>query len=244
MAKLRRKGEQIVAVGPQDRAAERRAPSPGSPDAGSIRGPSIKEVVHVHRFVSILFDRGQFICEAGSATLGAMSGDRTGSVITRFAPSPSGYLHLGHAYAAFVRGGAGARGRWRRSCCASRISTPGAAGPNSRRRSRRIWLGSGSTWPTPVRRQTDHMDGLFPSHRPSRGEPACLSVLLHTQDRSPPRSPEARRRRRALPGHRTQGRAVGSVADERRARDGGGGRLCASPEDGRRPRRRRRWTRV
>ena len=43
-------------------------------------------------------------------------------------------------------------------CCASRISTPRAAGRNTRRRSMKIWRGSDLHWESPVRRQSEHWD--------------------------------------------------------------------------------------
>jgi glutamyl-Q tRNA(Asp) synthetase len=72
-------------------------------------------------------------------------------VLTRFAPSPTGYLHLGHAYAAEQAFSKGA--------CLLRIEDI----DNTRSRSELVdaiyedlaWLGF--TWPTPVRVQRDHM---------------------------------------------------------------------------------------
>ena len=65
-------------------------------------------------------------------------------IVTRFAPSPTGRLHLGHAYSAAL-GHAGARRSGGHSCCGSRISTRPAAAPNSSPGSRRICAGSGSS---------------------------------------------------------------------------------------------------
>ncbi len=83
-----------------------------------------------------------------------MSGDRT--VVTRFAPSPSGYLHLGHAYAALF---AAARAREAGGTFLLRIEDIDAGRCRSEFETAieedLAWLGL--TWPTPVRRQTDHM---------------------------------------------------------------------------------------
>ena len=63
--------------------------------------------------------------------------------VFRFAPSPNGYLHLGHALSAFINADMRARGPAGGCCCGSRISTPRAAVRNSRARSTRISPGSG-----------------------------------------------------------------------------------------------------
>jgi len=77
------------------------------------------------------------------------------TVITRFAPSPTGYLHLGHAHAALFVARAAAGGRF-----LLRIEDI-----DSTRCQRKFeaalsedlaWLGL--TWETPVRRQSEHMD--------------------------------------------------------------------------------------
>lgn len=78
-------------------------------------------------------------------------------VVTRFAPSPSGALHLGHAYAAFVAHDLAAQAR---GTFLVRIEDI------DRSRCRReheealfedlAWLGL--SWATPVRRQSEHLD--------------------------------------------------------------------------------------
>ena len=50
--------------------------------------------------------------------------------VTRFAPSPTGYLHLGHAYSALF-GYEAARYSGGRSCCALRTSIDSAVGRSS-----------------------------------------------------------------------------------------------------------------
>ena len=82
---------------------------------------------------------------------------RKSEFITRFAPSPTGYLHLGHAYAAYVAFGAAQAAR---GVCLLRIEDI----DQSRRRPAfedaifedLRWLGL--DWPSPVRRQSDHFD--------------------------------------------------------------------------------------
>jgi glutamyl-Q tRNA(Asp) synthetase len=72
-------------------------------------------------------------------------------MLTRFAPSPTGYLHLGHAYAA--------EQAFSKGPCLLRIEDI----DNTRSRAALVdaiyedlaWLGF--TWPTPVRAQRDHM---------------------------------------------------------------------------------------
>ena len=69
------------------------------------------------------------------------------AIISRFAPAPTGFLHLGHVVnAVYVWGETRARSA-AACCCGSRITIGSGAGANSRRRSSRISRGSGS-WPT------------------------------------------------------------------------------------------------
>ena len=138
--------------------------------------------------------------------------------VFRFAPSPNGYLHLGHAYSALLNFDLARQARRTDSCCASRISTPRDAGRNSRRRSMKTSPGSAS-WETPVRRQSEHFAGyreaveklsaqglIYPSFE-SRAEIARLVAQRETGAAMAARS----RRRAALSG-------CGEVACRGRAR--------------------------
>ena len=80
-----------------------------------------------------------------------------GSVITRFAPSPSGYLHLGHAFAAFF---AAARAREAGGEFLVRIEDidTGRCRPEFEAAIAEDLAWLGLDWPTPVRRQSDHLD--------------------------------------------------------------------------------------
>lgn len=74
---------------------------------------------------------------------------------TRFAPSPTGLLHLGHAYAALV---AWENARHRNGTCLLRIEDTDQTRSRSAYEAQITedlnWLGL--TWPTPVLRQSDH----------------------------------------------------------------------------------------
>jgi glutamyl-Q tRNA(Asp) synthetase len=75
------------------------------------------------------------------------------ATVTRFAPSPTGYLHLGHAYSALYAARAGDRFILRiedidRGRCRPEYEAGILADL--------AWLGL--TWETPVRRQSDHVD--------------------------------------------------------------------------------------
>ena len=86
-------------------------------------------------------------------TLSAMS-----TPVFRFAPSPNGYLHLGHALSALLNFDM-ARAAGGRLAAAHRghRRDPLPAGIRSRR-SMRTWPGSASAWEQPVRRQSEHFD--------------------------------------------------------------------------------------
>lgn len=78
--------------------------------------------------------------------------------VTRFAPSPTGYLHLGHAYSALFAAGLGDAKNGGRFLL--RIEDIDAARARPQFEAAIIedlaWLGL--TWEEPVRRQSDHMD--------------------------------------------------------------------------------------
>ena len=90
--------------------------------------------------------------------------------VTRFAPSPTGWLHLGHAYAALFAQEASAGGRFL-------IRLEDIDGTRARPEYEETifeelaWLGL--TWETPVRRQSDHFD----DYRAALAKLQALGVL-------------------------------------------------------------------
>jgi len=78
-------------------------------------------------------------------------------VVTRFAPSPTGRLHLGHAYSALL---AHDFARERDGTFLLRIEDidPGRCRPEFERSLMEDLAWLGLTWPEPVRRQSDHLD--------------------------------------------------------------------------------------
>ncbi len=112
------------------------------------------------------------------------------SRILRFAPSPNGYLHLGHAYSALLNHDM-AREFGGRCCCASRTSTLSAAARNTRRRSTRICAGSAFPGIEPVRRQSEHFDDYTAALSPSSKRRGCFIRASKAAARSTPWSPSS-----------------------------------------------------
>lgn len=77
--------------------------------------------------------------------------------ITRFAPSPTGLLHLGHAHSALF-GWAAARDRGGLFLLRIEDIDPGRCRPEFERQLMEDLSWLGLTWPAPVRRQSDHLD--------------------------------------------------------------------------------------
>src|SRR3970282_806080 len=79
------------------------------------------------------------------------------NVVTRFAPSPTGYLHLGHAHSALVAERAARRAHGRFLLRVEDIDRTRCR-PEFERGiiEDLIWLGI--EWDGPVRRQSDHVD--------------------------------------------------------------------------------------
>lgn len=75
------------------------------------------------------------------------------SAVTRFAPSPTGHLHLGHAYSANIAWQSG-------EICPLRIEDidPTRCKPEFETALYEDLAWLGFTWPSPVRRQSDHMN--------------------------------------------------------------------------------------
>lgn len=79
------------------------------------------------------------------------------TIVARFAPSPTGYLHLGHAYSALFAESA-ARAAGGRFLLRMEDIDPGRCRPefDAAIREDLAWLGL--TWEEPVRRQSEHLD--------------------------------------------------------------------------------------
>ena len=77
--------------------------------------------------------------------------------ITRFAPSPTGLLHLGHAHSALF-GWTAARDRNGLFLLRIEDIDPARCRPEFERQLMEDLSWLGLTWPTPVRRQSDHLD--------------------------------------------------------------------------------------
>jgi glutamyl-Q tRNA(Asp) synthetase len=84
-------------------------------------------------------------------------GPDTGPTVTRFAPSPSGYLHLGHAYAALLAWEA-ARAAHGRFLLRIEDIDPGRCRPEFERGIYEDLRWLGLAWDGEVRRQSEHVD--------------------------------------------------------------------------------------
>ena len=94
------------------------------------------------------------------------------TVVTRFAPSPSGYLHVGHAHAALVAWGAAKVAKGRFLVRIEDIDLDRARPDFEEAIFEDLaWLGL--DWETPVRRQSDHFD----DYREALGRLAELNVI-------------------------------------------------------------------
>ncbi len=78
------------------------------------------------------------------------------SIITRFAPSPTGHLHLGHAYSAWFAWHEAQTGSGRFLLRVEDIDR-GRCRPDFEKAIHEDLAWLGLTWETPVRRQSDHM---------------------------------------------------------------------------------------
>ena len=77
--------------------------------------------------------------------------------VFRFAPSPNGYLHLGHAYSALLNFDLARQARRTIAAAHRGYRRRRAAGRNSRPRSIEDLAWLGIAWETPVRRQSEHL---------------------------------------------------------------------------------------
>ncbi|MCR9254544.1 MAG: tRNA glutamyl-Q(34) synthetase GluQRS [Alphaproteobacteria bacterium] len=84
------------------------------------------------------------------------------TVVTRFAPSPTGHLHLGHAYSALLAWQF-ARKRGGRFLLRIEDIDPGRCRPEFEAAILEDLAWLGLAWEAPVRRQSDHLD-LYASH--------------------------------------------------------------------------------
>ena len=131
--------------------------------------------------------------------------------IFRFAPSPNGYLHLGHAYSALLNDDM-AREAGGRLLLRIEDIDPRAAGRNMRRRSTRIFAGSASLGRSP-RGGRANISPIIRRLSPSSKRRADLSEL-----REPQRDQCAGRRTRA-PGQLAARSGRRTTLSRRRAQD-------------------------
>ncbi|MBP2295411.1 tRNA glutamyl-Q(34) synthetase GluQRS [Azospirillum rugosum] len=93
-------------------------------------------------------------------------------IVTRFAPSPTGHLHLGHAHSALF-GWRTAREAGGRFLLRIEDIDPKRCRPEFERDLMEDLAWLGLTWETPVRRQSDHLD----DHRAALGRLRDLGVV-------------------------------------------------------------------